>query len=140
MVRDRWWMKAFVSHPSGITRHELEFRLNKVIYLLFCETSHTVFTMGVIYEPLILRYGIDFSSSLWGQCLMANSTATPEVYTTAPTCKNQPPLDLTTAHSEIQCCRLVSSLECRLTEFIDWTYKVPPSTVSFNRLNSLPFS
>ena len=61
-------MKAFVSHPSGITRHELEFRLNKVIYLLFCETSHTVFTMGVIYEPLILRYGIDFPSSLRGQC------------------------------------------------------------------------
>ncbi|KAN0074489.1 hypothetical protein V8E55_011901, partial [Tylopilus felleus] len=41
---DKWWMKMFV------------------FYLLFCETLNTAFDAGVVYEPLIIRYGMHFSS------------------------------------------------------------------------------
>ena len=40
-------------------------RLEKVFYLLFCETLNTALDVGIVYEPLIIRYGIHLSSGKW---------------------------------------------------------------------------
>lgn len=44
----------------------LSFCWKKVIYLLICETLNTLFDIGVVFEPLILRYGIHSSSGSRG--------------------------------------------------------------------------
>ena len=32
----------------------------KILYLPLCETLNTAFDAGVVYEPLVIRYGIHF--------------------------------------------------------------------------------
>ncbi|KAG9308600.1 hypothetical protein JVU11DRAFT_11706 [Chiua virens] len=64
--RDAWWIKAFV------------------LYLLLCETLNTGFDIGMMYEPLIVRYG------------------TPEAVTVAPIMLSADPIMTVLISSPVQ--------------------------------------
>jgi hypothetical protein len=54
-TRDSLWFRYFVCHNLVLT-HPYS-NIIQMLYLFFAETANLLIEIGVIYEPLIIRYG-----------------------------------------------------------------------------------
>lgn len=55
--RDNGWLKCLVSLTAASTSYRLPESFAKVFYLFIVETINSGLIIGLVYEPLILKYG-----------------------------------------------------------------------------------